>query len=72
MFKWQGMSSMQHQWKMQEVMGGRDGESDILVNMITDTNPVLLVITVVVSTLHSVFDILAFKNDIAFFKGKKR
>ena len=98
MFKWQGMSSMQHQWKMQEAMGGRDGEvrvlsakrmlllslrqhrsnskalslqSDILVNMITDTNPILLVITVLVSTLHSVFDILAFKNDIAFFKGKK-
>ncbi|GMH64768.1 hypothetical protein TL16_g04038 [Triparma laevis f. inornata] len=71
MFKWQGMSSMQHQWKMQEAMGGRDGESDILVNMITDTNPVLLAITVCVSMLHSLFDILAFKNDIAFFKGKK-
>ena len=71
MFKWQGMSSMQHQWKMQEAMGGRDGESDVLVNMITDTNPVLLAVTIVVSTLHSVFDILAFKNDIAFFKGKK-
>ena len=71
MFKWQGMSSMQHQWKMQEAMGGRDGESDILVNMITDTNPILLAITIAVSLLHSLFDILAFKNDIAFFKGKK-
>jgi len=71
MFKWQGMSSMEQQWKMQEAMGGREGESDILVNMITDTNPVLLVVTVIVSSLHSIFDILAFKNDIQFFKGKK-
>ena len=36
-----------------------------------DTNPVLLVVTAVVSLLHSVFDILAFKNDINFFKKKK-
>jgi len=52
-------------------MGGNAGESDILKSMITDTNPILLVITAIVSVLHSVFDMLAFKNDIAFFKKKK-
>ena len=64
MWKWQGMFSMENQWRMQEAMGGREGESDILIRMITDTNPFLLAVTVIVSTLHSVFDILAFKNDI--------
>ena len=71
MWKWQLMSSMEQQWKMQSSMGASEGESDIIRKMITDTNPILLAITIVVSLLHSVFDILAFKNDITFFKGKK-
>jgi len=38
---------------------------------LVDTNPYLLGITFVVSILHSVFDFLAFKNDIAFWKNNK-
>ena len=34
-------------------------------------NPYLLVLTGVVSILHSLFDFLAFKNDIGFWKKKK-
>jgi len=36
-----------------------------------ETNPYLLALTVIVSCLHSAFEMLAFKNDIAFWKDKK-
>ncbi|KAJ3211254.1 hypothetical protein HDU67_004650 [Dinochytrium kinnereticum] len=39
--------------------------------MFLETNPFLLAVTVFVSLLHSVFDFLAFKNDIAFWQNKK-
>ena len=45
--------------------------TDMLRNMLLDTNPILLAITGIVSVLHTVFDILAFKNDVKFFKNKK-
>jgi hypothetical protein len=72
-WKWQMMAGLEQQWKSQAAMssGGDDRDSDMLRNMLQDTNPILLGITMAVSILHSVFDILAFKNEIAFFKGKK-
>lgn len=39
--------------------------------MLLEGNPYFLGITFFVSILHSVFDMLAFKNDIGFWKGKK-
>lgn len=42
------------------------------VQMLAETNPIVLGITMVVSILHSVFNFLAFKNDISFWKDKKR
>ncbi|KAJ1311790.1 hypothetical protein OPQ81_010255 [Rhizoctonia solani] len=46
-------------------------EIDELKRMLTETNPILLITTVVVSLLHGLFEILAFKNDISHWKGKK-
>lgn len=40
--------------------------------MLAETNPIVLAITMVVTLLHSVFNFLAFKNDISFWKDKKR
>ncbi|KAL7178217.1 hypothetical protein ACSBR2_031382 [Camellia fascicularis] len=34
-------------------------------------NPYLLVITMIVSVFHSIFDFLAFKNDIQFWNKNK-
>ena len=48
-----------------------DGESDELKRILTEGNPYFLALTTLVSLLHSVFDMLAFKNDIGFWKGKK-
>jgi len=73
MWKWQLMSQMEQSWKQQEdFMGDEDaGGADILRTMLLETNPLLLAVTAIVSILHTVFDMLAFKNDISFFKNKK-
>lgn len=39
-----------------------DNDQDTLKEMILETNPYLLGMTVVVTILHSVFEFLAFKN----------
>jgi len=42
-----------------------------LKRIFIEGNPWLLGVTTVVSVLHSVFDMLAFKNDIGFWKSNK-
>jgi hypothetical protein len=69
-WKWQLTSQMEETWKKQEEMG-EDSGSDMFRTMLIDTNPILLGITAVVSVLHTLFDVLAFSNDIKFFKNKK-
>jgi hypothetical protein len=71
MWKWQLMSQMEETWRMQDETGQSDGASDMMRTVLMDTNPWLLGITLIVSLLHTIFDMLAFKNDISFFKGKK-
>lgn len=62
------MVSMEQSWQKEENAGNN---ADMLRTLLFDTNPILLVITFLVTLLHTVFDILAFKNDISFFKGKR-
>ena len=72
MWKWQLQSQTEENWRKQEAFTGEEDQgNDILRNMLLETNPYLLVVTAIVSLLHTVFDILAFKNDISFFKNKK-
>jgi len=72
MMKWQMFSQMEQSFSMQQSMGAAGEEdSDEFKRMLTDTNPYLLGLTAVVTLLHSVFDFLAFKNDIQFWKNKK-
>lgn len=49
----------------------QEGESDEVKRIFLEGNPYLLGLTMVVSMLHSVFDFLAFKNDIGFWKENK-
>jgi hypothetical protein len=42
-------------------------ESESMKRMLIDTNPYLLAVTFTVSLLHSVFDLLAFKNGADLF-----
>ena len=57
---------------MQTSMGALgDGEQDEFKRILLEGNPWFLGLTMAVSMLHSIFDMLAFKNDIGFWKNKK-
>lgn len=74
LLKWRMEKQMETSWKMQQAWGMQeeDGrESEMFKRMVMDTNIYLLVITFAVSMLHMVFDFLAFKNDVAFWKNAK-
>lgn len=48
-----------------------DEDQDSLKEMLLETSPYLLGLTFTVSLLHTVFELLAFKNDIQFWKDRK-
>jgi hypothetical protein len=52
--------------------GGGDGsEFEMIKEVLLDTNIYLLSTTVVVSILHMIFEMLAFKSDISHYRNKK-
>ena len=76
---WSMMATMERQWEMQAAVGGAVGggddggaaSNDLIKTVLLETNPVLLAVTMAVSLLHMVFDFLAFKNDISFWRSAK-
>jgi len=76
MFKWQMYSAQQLRNRF-NVLGNLMGEEeedqdqDSVKEAFLETNIYLLVLTFLVSILHSVFEFLAFKNDIQFWNKKK-
>ncbi|KAG2382482.1 hypothetical protein C9374_005062 [Naegleria lovaniensis] len=70
-YKWQFFLQMEESLKMQKQLGSEEEEQDEIKRMLFDTNPYLLAVTIIVSILHSIFDFLAFKNDIQFYKNQK-
>jgi hypothetical protein len=72
MTKWQLFLQIDQSFQIHRSYGSMlDGEADELKRVFLEGNPYLLVITMVVSLLHSVFDFLAFKNDIQFWNKNK-
>ncbi|XP_063976009.1 putative lipid scramblase CLPTM1 [Diachasmimorpha longicaudata] len=76
LFKWQIYSaqSMRNKWTSSLIGDSADEEDsdqDTLKETILETNPVLLGMTIFVSILHSIFEFLAFKNDIQFWNNRK-
>ncbi|XP_019757892.2 cleft lip and palate transmembrane protein 1 homolog [Dendroctonus ponderosae] len=75
LFKWQlyaaqaMRNSMFSMWDSGEAQQ-TDEEQDTIKETLMDTNPYLLGITIAVSLLHSVFELLAFKNDIQFWNNR--
>lgn len=67
MFKFQLLTNFDQSLQMNEQLFGGDGETEKLKQMFIDTNPYLLMITLFVSLLHSIFDFLAFKNGLKLF-----
>ncbi|KAL8281049.1 hypothetical protein RQP46_006407 [Phenoliferia psychrophenolica] len=70
--KWQIMASLDDSMKTQAATtGGGGGELDEVKRMLTETNPILLITTVIVTILHMLFEFLAFTSDITHWKNKK-
>ena len=51
--------------------GPLEKEFDDIKRMFLESSPLLIAITFLVSVLHIIFDFLAFKNDVAFWKGRE-
>lgn len=59
---------MEKSWALQESMGlSSRAQADDMKRMFLETNPVFLAVTTLVSLLHTVFDMLAFRSDIGFW-----
>ncbi|BBH02566.1 Transmembrane CLPTM1 family protein [Prunus dulcis] len=72
MTKWQLFLQIDQSFQIHRSYGSMlEGEADELKRVFLEGNPYLLGITMVVSLLHSVFDFLAFKNDIQFWNKNK-
>ncbi|KAL3528131.1 hypothetical protein ACH5RR_012787 [Cinchona calisaya] len=72
MTKWQLFLQIDQSFQIHRNYGSMlEGEADELKRVFLEGNPYLLVVTMVVSLLHSVFDFLAFKNDIQFWNKNK-
>merc|ERR1719391_1272224 len=51
-------------------LGFTEKDTDEVKGIFADSNMALLAVTFVVSTVHLLFDFLAFKNDISFWSGR--
>uniref|UniRef100_A0A8D8RI60 Cleft lip and palate transmembrane protein 1 homolog n=2 Tax=Cacopsylla melanoneura TaxID=428564 RepID=A0A8D8RI60_9HEMI len=77
LFKWQIYSAqtMRSKWSVNRILGDQDEpedeDQDSLKEALLETSPYLLAATVIVSILHSVFELLAFKNDIQFWNNRQ-
>ncbi|KAF5198070.1 Cleft lip and palate transmembrane protein 1-like protein [Thalictrum thalictroides] len=72
MTKWQLFMQIDQSFQIHRSYGSMlEGEADELKRVFLEGNPYLLGITMIVSCLHSVFDFLAFKNDIQFWNKNK-
>jgi len=70
LMRWQLTAQMQTSMEMQATMHGEDTMEEMR-RMFAETSPWLLALTGFVSLLHTLFDFLAFKNDITFWKNNK-
>lgn len=74
LWQWQLQVQMEDQFATQRSLGlggASDRELDTMRELFLETNPWLLALTFLVSLLHSLFDFLAFKNDIQFWRRRK-
>ncbi|GAB6026041.1 Cleft lip and palate transmembrane protein 1 like protein [Chamberlinius hualienensis] len=75
LFRWQlytaqGVRSKWTSSFLGDAMEESDEDQDTLKETFLETNPYLLAMTVAVSILHSIFEFLAFKNDIQFWNNR--
>ncbi|XP_078097867.1 putative lipid scramblase CLPTM1 isoform X1 [Mustelus asterias] len=75
LWKWQlyAAQSTKSPWNFwgEDLYDQPDEEQDSVKVALLETNPYLLAITIIVSIVHSVFEFLAFKNDIQFWNSRQ-
>jgi len=71
--KYQFYIALDYSFKVNSEMFGASeaNEFDEVKRMLRETNPILLGVTFFVSIVHSIFDFLAFSNDVKFWKERK-
>ncbi|KAF7332430.1 hypothetical protein MKEN_00124900 [Mycena kentingensis (nom. inval.)] len=72
-WKFQIFASMSHGFAEAAKQNGASAgaELDEVKRMLLETNPYFLALTALVSVLHMVFEMLAFKNDVSHWRQKK-
>eukprot|EP00873_Tetraselmis_striata_P043543 jgi/Tetstr1/463807/TSEL_008622.t1 len=71
-FKWQMLKSMDVAFAQQQDFGAMgENEAEMIKRIFIESNPYFLALTMAVSLLHTVFDLLAFKSDIGFWRNNK-
>ncbi|OCT66125.1 cleft lip and palate transmembrane protein 1 homolog [Xenopus laevis] len=75
LWRWQlyAAQSSRSPWNFlgEELYEQSDEEQDSVKVALLETNPYLLALTITVSIVHSVFEFLAFKNDIQFWNSRQ-
>lgn len=75
LFKWQlyTAQAMRDKLSMFSALGAeeQDQDQDTVKELLLETSPYLLALTISVSILHSIFELLAFKNDIQFWNNRQ-
>lgn len=69
MWKFQMLATMRDAFKQQKESGGANMEEEVK-RVLTETNPYLLVLTMAVSALHTLFEFLALKSDVSHWRGR--
>ena len=63
---------MEQSWRQQAKLGMEsNNENDMLREMLLETKPWVLIVTFIVFILHTVFEFLAFRNNVSFWRNKK-
>lgn len=70
-YYFQFQKNFETQHASQHEMGLQPFDFDEMKRMYLETDKILLCVTMIVSLLHTVFEILAFKNDIQFWNNKE-
>jgi len=69
--RWQFYAHMEETLRVQKSFGATEKDIDDLRHMLTETDPILLGVTMIVSLCHILLDVLAFKSDISFWQNTK-
>lgn len=65
------MASLDDSFNKNAAATGGGSELDEVKRMLTETSPILLITTVVVSVLHMLFEMLAFTSDVKHWRNRK-